>query len=102
MNTTDPDYFMKSDAGLHVDLWYPRSEDRPQAVFVGLVDVRAADGIRITYDFDRDGWRIEQAQRFVWENDDDCDPMWKEVAFVEAWASEDKAWDKKIRGKNDF
>lgn len=34
--------------GLHVDLWYPRCDDRVEHLVVGLVDVRAADDIRIS------------------------------------------------------
>ena len=69
-----------------VDLEYPRSEDRPKHVVIGLVDVRAADDIRISYDFDRDGWKIEQASRFRWEVGEEPDPDWQEVAFIQAWA----------------
>lgn len=97
----DTDYFAQCDRTLLVDLWYPRSEDRPNEVIVGLVDVRAADDIRITYDFDRDGWRIEQAQRFSWPNDNDMDPAWKEVAFVQAWGSKDAAWAFAVTGRRD-
>lgn len=70
---------------LHLDLWYPRHEEIKKLV-VGLVDVRAADSIRISYDFDRDGYKIEQASTFEWSGDDEvCDPDWQEVAFVKAW-----------------
>ncbi|WP_417744794.1 hypothetical protein [Rosistilla oblonga] len=56
---------------------------------VGLTDVRAADDIRISYDFERDGWKIEQASVFEWEAGDQvCDPCWKEVAFLQAWSQE--------------
>jgi hypothetical protein len=81
---------------LHIDIWYPQLENSPiKAVQVGLMDVRAADDIRIEYDFERDGWVIKQAQVFEWEADDDiCDPQWKEVAFIQAWASERKQDDK--------
>lgn len=73
-----------------VDIWYPRADDRPSFLCVGLVDVRAADSLRISYDFDRDGWKIEQASKFEWEADDPvCDPDWQEVAFIEAWAREE-------------
>ena len=48
--------------------------------------MRAAHGIRATYDFERDGWKIEQASTFSWEgNDEVCDPDWQEVAFIQAW-----------------
>jgi hypothetical protein len=74
---------------LRIDLWYPRSEDNIRKFIVGLMDLRAADEIRISYDFDRDGWIIEQASTFAWDaNDTVCDPDWKEVAFVKAWARE--------------
>jgi hypothetical protein len=79
---------------LCIELWYPRVDGNAKAIQVGLMDVRAADDIRIEYDFERDGWVIKQAQIFEWEADDNvCDPQWKEVAFIEAWASEKKAED---------
>jgi len=68
------------------DFWYPGVGAGPGYLTVGLVDVRAADEIRIHYDYDRDGWSIEQASIFSWDVDDAvCDPDWQEVAFVEAW-----------------
>ncbi|MEK7093361.1 MAG: hypothetical protein AAB927_02645 [Patescibacteria group bacterium] len=71
-----------------VDLEYPRSQEE-KYIEVGLMDVRAADSIRISYDFERDGWMIEQASIFEWGADDAvCDPDWQEVAFVQAWARE--------------
>ncbi len=84
--------FYPYSATLDVDLWYPRVDDpdrtpdHPVAVVVGLCDVRAADSIRIEYDFDRDGYVIKQATVFEWVNSDGaCDPGWKEVAFIRAW-----------------
>lgn len=76
---------------LNLNLWYPRNDDSTVKAFViGLVDVRSADGIRVSYDFDRDGWKIEQASKFQWDADDKvCDPDWQEVAFVQAWAREE-------------
>jgi len=53
---------------------------------IALNDVRAADNIRITYDFDRDGWKIEQASIFEREsNETNYEPDWQEVAFIQAW-----------------
>jgi len=73
---------------LHIDLWYPRVGDNPRAIHIGLMDVRAADDLRIEYDFERDGWIVKQARVFRWDADDEvCDPQWIEVAFIEAWAS---------------
>jgi hypothetical protein len=52
---------------------------------LGLLDVRAADDIRITFDFERGGWSILQASRFQWSGDDvNCNPDWQEVTFVNA------------------
>lgn len=78
-------------ATLHANLWYPRLEGAINAVEVGLVDVRAADDIRISYDFDRDGWLIEQASIFDWGvNDANPDQGWKESAFIPAWGKVEK------------
>lgn len=86
---------------LGVDLWYPRLErksaeprtfDHPVAVEVGLMDVRAADSIRVEYDFIRDGYVIKQASIFSWPaGDTACDQDWQEVAFVKSWAREVRA-----------
>lgn len=77
-----------------VDLFYPRCDDCPKSITVTLMDVRAADDIRISYDYERDGWKIEQASKFEFPADDEvCDPDWQEVAFVQAWgrvSEEDK------------
>lgn len=74
---------------VHIDLWYPTVDENVNALVVGLYDVRAADSIRITYDFDRDGWKIEQASVFEWDADDKvCDHGWKEVGFIQAWGSQ--------------
>lgn len=76
---------------IQVTLSYPRSPENPNAVEIDLECVRAADGLLISYDFERDGWSIKQASTFAWDvNDTICDPDWQEVAFVEAWAREKK------------
>ena len=76
---------------VHLDLWFPTVGDNPDTVELGLMDVRAADAIRIRYDFERDGWAILQASTFRWEADDPvCDEGWQEVAFIEAWALDDR------------
>lgn len=68
-----------------LDIWYPNQRD-VKFVEIGLMCVRAADHIRISYDYSRDGWKIEQASRFSWNIDDDaCDPDWQEVAFIKSW-----------------
>ena len=75
---------------LHIDLWYPDVPDSDvKKIVIGLMDIRAADDIRVSYDKQRDGWKIEQASTFEWEGDDEiCDPDWQEVPFVQAWARE--------------
>lgn len=77
---------------VHIDLWYPRVDGNPSYLQIGLMDTRAADDLRISYDFVRDGWSVEQASTFRWDVDDDeCDPDWEEVAFIEAWGRRDES-----------
>lgn len=71
-----------------VDLEYPRIEENPDRIQINLIDIRAADSIRIGYDFERDGWIIEQASKFSWPIGDKTGPDWQEVAFVKAWGRE--------------
>jgi len=70
---------------VEVELYYPRTS-KVKFIEVGLMDVRANDGMRIHYDFGRDGWAIEQPTKLEWEADEKPDPHWKEVAFIQAWA----------------
>ena len=71
-----------------VEMAYPR-QNKIKHIDVGISDVRASDGIRITYDFDRDGYIIEQPTQLSWDVDDEvCDQKWKEVAFIQSWALE--------------
>lgn len=80
------------DDSVCVSLFYPDVVGHEiKNVRIGLLDVRAADDIRIHYDKPRDGWVIEQASKFKWHGDDSvCDPDWQEVAFIQAWAREEK------------
>ena len=74
---------------IRAELWYPRCDDRKaKHVEIDLIDVRASDGLRVSYDFDRDGWVIEQPTVFQWGfGDAECDEGWTEVAFVESWGA---------------
>ena len=73
---------------LFVELSYPRYS-KINKIEINLSDVRAADGVRVSYDYDRDGWIVKQASTFEWDSDDDeCDSDWQEVAFIKAWARE--------------
>ena len=73
-----------------IEWMYPEINDRRRdqsTITIDLYHVRAADGIRIKYDGERDGWVIEQASIFEWDCDDEVmDSDWQEVAFVKAWA----------------
>ena len=64
----------------YVEFFYPRTPNHVKTIEIGLEDVRAADNIRVSYDFERDGWKIEQASRDMVDDED-----WQEVAFVHAW-----------------
>ena len=70
---------------LAVDIWYPRQ--RPvKFVEIDLIDVRATDGLRVSYSFERNGWVVEQASTFEWDGDDPvCDYDWQEVSFIPSW-----------------
>src|SRR6056297_2959422 len=72
---------------------YPRNNNKIKHLRVGIMDVRASDGIRISYDFERDGYVIEQPKYSEWESEEDYDERgygWTEVAFIQSWAlSED-------------
>ena len=78
-----------------IDWMYPEiyGKTKPQnTLTIDLTHIRAADGIRIKYDSERDGWIIEQASIFEWNEEDEvCDSDWQEVAFVQAWGREGKA-----------
>ena len=79
---------------IRAELWYPRT-DAPEAVDtvrISLMDVRAANDLVIRYDFDRDGYSIQQPTIHEWHDGhdhDDHDEGLVEVAFVPAWASEE-------------
>lgn len=82
---------------IDVELTYPPYTDEANTrgqvryIFINQESVRASDGIQIHYDYARDGWVIEQASTFQWEaGDNECNPDWQEVAFVESWAREKK------------
>lgn len=71
-----------------VNLLYPRSDGHVSQLQISLYEVRAADDIRISYDFERDGWKIEQEEILNDHGAYTGTGDWKEVAFVQAWARE--------------
>ncbi len=86
---------------LHVELFYPEGT-HAQHVDIGLMHVRASDGIRVTYDFERDGWIIEQPTRLCWANDEAPDMGWKEVAFIKSWqlGAEQEENERRVTGES--
>ena len=72
---------------VEAQLWYPRANaaESTHTVRVSLWDVRAADDLVISYDFDRDGYSIKMATVHEWGVDEEPDPHLIEVAFVPAW-----------------
>lgn len=86
---------------LSVKNTYPSITDNGVKYFeVNQESVRATDGIRLHYDYDRDGWVIEQPTKLTWL-EEPCDMGWKEVAFIQSWALEDeqKAWECSLFGE---
>lgn len=73
-----------------IDLWYPRVEGEwiVDTIDIGLTDVRAADGFRVHYDYERDGFVLtrEVLRQVVGLPEDalECTGTWREVAFVPA------------------
>lgn len=57
-----------------VELWYPREPDSAKTLLIGLCDVRAADDIYVSYDFERAGWSIKKRKTVEGEPE--------EVAFI--------------------
>lgn len=82
-NTQDEDV-------MHIEIDYPRS-NKINTVEIGLCEVRAADDIRVKYDFERDGWVILQPRVYhpqIGENAYDYKEEWIESAFCPAWKYE--------------
>jgi len=66
---------------LHVDLWGPDLPSSDVKKFVlGFMDAKFVNDIRISYDTERNGWKIEQDSRD--EDHVDLEPEWKEVSFI--------------------
>jgi len=67
------------------ELWYPRNPGNRESVTVSLIDVRAADDLIISYDFDRDGWRIGMDRTRYTPGLMEVLAENEEVAFIPAW-----------------
>ncbi len=79
---------------LHVELTYPPRADEDNShgqcryVIVDQEAVRASDGVRLHYDYNRDGFVIEQPKhRPVKLKDNSYDMVtdWIEVGFFKSW-----------------
>lgn len=80
---------------IDIELTYPPYTDEDNTdlqvryVYVNQESVRASDGIRMFYDFQRDGWVIQQGSVWEWAAEDtEMDEDWQEVAFIQSWARE--------------
>lgn len=92
---------------LIVEITYPpRSDegnpnDQVRYVQVDQESVRASDGVRLFYDYERDGWVIQQASRFSWATAEDANAPtaedWQEVAFIESWARQETDEEESLR-----
>lgn len=83
----------RDDDTLSVTLTYPNlgTPGAVQMVEINQESVRASDGIRVRYDYDRDGFVIEQPK--PWARISEADPSfidtgedWIEVHFCQSWA----------------
>lgn len=64
---------------------------RAEHIVVDQDSTRSSDGLRITYDYDRDGYVIEQSTGAY---DKDSSLVWVESVFLKAWA-------KNVEGNSD-
>lgn len=76
---------------LKVELHYPGVKGNKDTIEVGMTSVRADDGIRLKYDFERNGWAIykpkvthpyESIGRYGYLEE------WVEVAYIPSWQFE--------------
>lgn len=69
-----------------IELKYPLL-NKIKFVEIDQMSVRASDGIRVTYDYDRDGWSIQQPKRLIGDiGASHVDYKWTEVYFAQSWA----------------
>lgn len=97
---TAPDNFHLSrhDAELHVTLTYPPRTDADNTkgqiryVVFDQEATRASDGVRLHYDYERDGFVVEQNKPRLRKTDNDGYAHvdnWTEVGFFQSWALAD-------------
>jgi hypothetical protein len=82
---------------LSINLTYPNLDDtKVNTVEINQESVRASDGIRMVYDYNRDGWSIQQPRSvdvLIEETETcrhyDCVEDWAETVFVQSWARQE-------------
>lgn len=88
-------YVEKDGEALIIRLFYPPREnelsDKCKYIYINQESVRASDGIRLHYDYEKDSWIIEQPTISEWDADkEEFDEGWTEVAAIKSWALQDK------------
>lgn len=71
----DVDVELGTDEDVWLTLSYPKSGPI-RNIMIDLSDTRAAMPLKVSFNHERDGWVVEQAQG----SDDECN--WEEVAFI--------------------
>jgi len=89
----DPSQIRRDGNTITVALWYPTCVGNATCIEVELVDVRAADSIRVCFDHERNGYVVEQPRRtqVLMGQEGEIDRYeerveWQETAFLKAWA----------------
>lgn len=72
-------YTLEEENVLALDLYYPKHEQF-DTIQLDIVSVRGTDDIRISYDFDRNGWSIKK--RFFKQVYTHEVEYWDEVTFI--------------------
>lgn len=73
-----------------IDLWYPGPDnENPVEIQVGLSHVRAADDVRIKFDFARNEWVISRLFAVKGPDGRPEDWVWRETHALDAYVDED-------------
>ena len=82
---------------MDIEFFYPTVDDNINEIEIGLSDVRASDGIKIHYDFERDGYVVMQPyfidvekKGYIAEEEHWEEEHWEETGFFQSWALEHK------------
>jgi hypothetical protein len=74
---------------LQTELKYPYNKEI-DTIQIGISDIRAADDVRVRYDFERDGWVMEQPRQYYIPEEGfyELGVEWIESAFCPSWQYE--------------